>query len=294
MSGSVSATLEGFAHPASPSPYGDHTFVRSSCGFSWGCFGQSSTGNPIASGVGDSFAADCLSYPRGTKLFGGLRIPIYAGIEYGLTGVCHQAANRILYPARVLIDRAQGYYLITRHAFGPYGSGLWPQKTKCESIKSTQQYDTLVKSEETIGTVEEFSRSESPMSNYDIVALRTAGVPEDSIEEMTAFFEERLSHPLPYRLAQKLFGIQTEFRQVQSHLVAQLGAHEISPERYLREFNAALGLSMDQSRKALGEADFTLVYGEAALHPEGLIDPEIFLGGKADGIEEFPAHRRHT
>jgi hypothetical protein len=40
---------------------------------------------------------------------------------YGVTGVCHQTANRILYPARVTVSKAGGYWASSL-AYGTYGT----------------------------------------------------------------------------------------------------------------------------------------------------------------------------
>jgi hypothetical protein len=84
MAGLVSATLEAFALPASKTPHGEHTYVTSSYGYSWECFGQCSNGISIASGVGNSFVAECLSHPRVPKtrksIFGNT-YDVYAGIR---------------------------------------------------------------------------------------------------------------------------------------------------------------------------------------------------------------------
>ncbi len=75
--------------------------------------------------------ADCLAQPD-----------TEAGIMYGATGVCHQIANRILYPANVWVNRASGvHYSIWK--WGAYGkdpitfqryspaSFPWPELSNC-------------------------------------------------------------------------------------------------------------------------------------------------------------------
>jgi hypothetical protein len=105
---------------------------------------------------------------------------------------------------------------------------------------------------------------------------------EDSPEELVAFFNARLSRPLPDKLIQELFALERECRNRQTDLLNQLERHKISPEESLKEFNAAIGRLMNESRKVLGEKDFALAYGEAGGHPDSLVDPEIFLRGFAE------------
>jgi hypothetical protein len=113
MTGEDRATLQGFAIPLAPAM--DHTYVASSCGLRWGCFGRDDNGAMICTGSGSSKLANCLS-----------QVDSRASIIYGITGVCHQAANRILHPARLTVALAGGF----QHSvfvFGVYGSG-WPEK----------------------------------------------------------------------------------------------------------------------------------------------------------------------
>ena len=56
--------------------------------------------------------ADCISKPWST-----------AKLVYGITGVCHQTANRILWPAGVTVRQARGYWA-SWLLYGTYGKGL--------------------------------------------------------------------------------------------------------------------------------------------------------------------------
>src|SRR5690349_12283327 len=89
MAGVPSATLTGWAIPVQGLPAAEHTYVTSSCGLIWHCWGASSGGTSVTSGVGNSAIAHCLSRPAST-----------AGLRYALDGFCHQATNRILHPAQ--------------------------------------------------------------------------------------------------------------------------------------------------------------------------------------------------
>lgn len=109
----------------------DHTYVTSSAGHVWACFGRSVGGTPICGGTGNVDLADCLSNPQSR-----------AGIVYGVTGVCHQTANRILYPAGQTVSSARGYRWSV-FTYGIYGKDLaarnnycpiyhpWPELTAC-------------------------------------------------------------------------------------------------------------------------------------------------------------------
>lgn len=97
-----------------PNLKADHTYVTSSHGHVWPCWGRSSGGKLICKGIGDTDLADCLAGPDST-----------AGIIYGVTGVCHQTANRILYPANTTVSPADGY-LGSFYAWRTYGRVSFP------------------------------------------------------------------------------------------------------------------------------------------------------------------------
>jgi hypothetical protein len=87
----------------------DHTYVLSDAGDVWPCWGRSAHGREVCDGPAELNEADCLSQPSSK-----------AGIRYGRTGVCHQTANRILYPSGASVEDAGGYRL-SLFAFGTYG-----------------------------------------------------------------------------------------------------------------------------------------------------------------------------
>ncbi len=115
------ATLTGYAVKMRGLRW-DHTYVQSSDGDRWPCWGRDAGGRPICSGRGDSAVADCLSQPES-----------HAGIIYFVTGVCHQTANRILYPGGVLVSEARGYRE-SAYVWGTYGRRSWPQREKCAKL----------------------------------------------------------------------------------------------------------------------------------------------------------------
>lgn len=90
-----------------------HTYVECGTGNrGWGCWGGKKGGQEVVRGTGSTKRANEIAEPNER-----------AGITcYLITGVCHQATNRILLPANILIDRhkVRGYSL-SEGLFGPYG-----------------------------------------------------------------------------------------------------------------------------------------------------------------------------
>ena len=111
----------------------DHTYVESSLGHVWPCWGRSTAGTLVCSGTGNVDQADCLSTPASQ-----------AGITYAISGVCHQTANRILWPAGINVNSAKGARGSV-FAWGSYGrdpgtlvayspsSYPWPEVGACLS-----------------------------------------------------------------------------------------------------------------------------------------------------------------
>jgi hypothetical protein len=85
-------------------------------GRGWGCWGGKSGGTAFRQGQGSTRRADSIAEPNER-----------AGITcYLVNGVCHQAANRILMPAGIIVSGARGYRL-SQLLYGTYGRvGSWP------------------------------------------------------------------------------------------------------------------------------------------------------------------------
>ncbi len=127
-----SEKLSGYALRINPGA-AEHTYVGGSAGQLWPCWGPASGGTPICQGVGDLARAERLSRPQSG-----------AGILYGLSGVCHQAANRILFPSGKTVSAAAGYRWSV-FVYGTYGrnrdtgdfysplSDPWPELAACGS-----------------------------------------------------------------------------------------------------------------------------------------------------------------
>lgn len=105
-------TLIGKAYPTQMAfGLADHTYVECSTGkVRWSCWGGKTGGHEIVRGVGSTNQANAIA---GTNERGGITC-------YAINGVCHQAANRILWPARVLVSAARGYW-VSSSLYGTYG-----------------------------------------------------------------------------------------------------------------------------------------------------------------------------
>jgi hypothetical protein len=98
----------------------DHTYVCINNGYGKRCYayhGGNSGGSILnmTMGLDNSNKTLCLS----TR-------PKQCSVIYGIEGVCHQEANRMLYPSRKLVTSARGYWYFQRY-YGTYGniSAYW-------------------------------------------------------------------------------------------------------------------------------------------------------------------------
>ena len=94
----------------------DHTYVKCGTGGkAWGCWGGKTGGTEFRRGVGSTNQADAIAEPNER-----------AGIScYLINGVCHQAANRILFAAGITVRGARGYD-VSEALFGTYGRPRGP------------------------------------------------------------------------------------------------------------------------------------------------------------------------
>lgn len=94
----------------------DHTYVKCGTGVkAWSCWGGKTGGTELRRGVGSTKQANTIAEPDER-----------AGIRcYLINGVCHQAANRILFAAGITARGARGYD-VSEALFGTYGRPRGP------------------------------------------------------------------------------------------------------------------------------------------------------------------------
>jgi hypothetical protein len=108
--------LQGWTRPivGGLGAFADHTQVNCTGvpGKVWPCWGVPPKGAVCCAGNGSTAQADCISTPASKS-----------GIVYAFTGVCHQTADRILFPARVIVNRARGFP-VSAAIYGVYGLNI--------------------------------------------------------------------------------------------------------------------------------------------------------------------------
>jgi hypothetical protein len=264
MAGAPSATLEGYAIPLMGWQRWDHTYVVSSCRLRWACWGRSNGGASVCAGIGSSIIADCLS-----------QVNSQAGIRYGVTGVCHQTANRILFPASVTVWRARGY---PRSVFlwGAMGRGPWPERVNRYSSPGGSASPSPHGASGGSG-----SQANPPKSQHDrsIAGIQEAGIDDEKVRlaELSALVELGLGRPLDRERFNALAAIQRDLRKSQEALADDLEKGKITPEAYLGMLDQTLTQTMHKSEELLGYDNFKAIFGEPPQTSENLIDSEAFL-----------------
>jgi hypothetical protein len=272
MAGVASTTLEGWAIPMASSVF-DHTYVSSKCGLVWRCWGRSTGGAAICSGIGSSIVADCLS-----------QVNSQAGILYGITGTCQQTANRILHPAGVLVAAAGGY-ATTMIAWGAFGRGPWNQRRTCYvgTGGGAGPGARQVGPSGTDGTSSSSGSDDNAarLSTYSRVVIMAKDDKKDEeacrLAELSALIEYKLGKPLDTPTFLKLASIQLSFWRYQEKLSNELSMAKFGEKEYLDYFNIAFKDTMTKMEHLLGSERFKFIFGDAGYRPEQMIDPEIFL-----------------
>lgn len=275
MPGVPFATLEAWAVVVAAMPRWDHTYAISSCGLNWGCWGRSSGGISIGSGIGSSIIADCLSQPNSQ-----------AGIRYGVTGVCHQTANRILHPAGPLTVATARGYPISVAVYGAYGIGPWTARSICYAPAATTPVGTGIASDRSAIA----KRGDAVLSKdtYDQMVYRPR-TPDDHdsddeavrLRELYALVQLGLGRALEPTTFRAIADRQAYMKREQAILAEQLESNKIAPEGYIDQLNRVLTSWADDTRGILGDKDFRAIFSES--NPGGLVDRETFLAHRNEG-----------
>jgi hypothetical protein len=239
----------------------DHTYVTSSCGLLWGCWGRNSGGQSIRGSIGNSIIADCLSQPNSQ-----------AGIVYGITGVCHQTANRILHPAATTVAGCNGY-VQSAFVYGAYGRRNWTELSKCYPVGTAIARNSG-------GSKSQQGDDMTGKDTYDQAVSGPKVTAENGetsrLNELAALVEMALGRPLDAPTFQALAIAQSELWKSQENLETMLQRGDVHPEDYLKRLNSAIEHSMQLSLRVLGRERFDAIFGEAGRHPEDLVDRAIF------------------
>ena len=247
----------------------DHTYVTSSDGHIWNCWGRSSGGQVICSGEAESEHAECLSQRKS-----------HAGLLYGLTGVCHQTANRILFPARCIVSKATNYWL-TAFIYGTYGLSVEAFQHRINTCLQAPDYlIPRLDSDHTELTYEMIYLQEiNKLYAHALTMQRQTGISKKQM--ILSLLQDELRLATAYRLgtqastnvADTLLKYQSELHKAKSFYDRTFLAKRILPVQYAEKMNELTKAAFKDINKSLGEDSFQEMFG--IIKEVQLIDPGI-------------------
>ena len=263
----------------------DHTYVTSSDGGVWPCWGRSKGGKVICAGNGSSNKANCLSQSKS-----------HAGIIYGVTGVCHQTANRILYPAGALVNHAKGYWASSL-VYGTYGTHNaasfleWQlRKKRCSKVKGGLGLEKRAIPFNSVDPDVKVPAQEPGFAEYleKVNALYTKELDEKHLNELVDLDKmdilgSELELMADYRLGnaqnnqdiKKVRDLQAKFTAKKEDLDAHLIGKNISAVHYAEQVNASILKLLKESGQVLGEENYVKLFGMPSDTIFQLVDASI-------------------
>jgi hypothetical protein len=255
----------------------DHTYVTSSAGHVWPCWGRHAEGRRICVGDGSAAEGDCLS--RGNS-----------GIIYGVTGLCWQTANRVLYPAGKVVDGAKGYGA-SLLKFGAYGtnnilaslewsrrkSGCAPQAPAPPPVRRElrrEKATTMPAYVEAVDTLQEqFSLMEAPASKD--------GREDAEIDFLQQEFQQWADYKLGAHAAPTAKATEAQrsyhanairrWRALDQELIGKL----ISAKQYADYFHEEMNGLLKKLAGSLGEEACMKLFGTRPDEGAGIIDANV-------------------
>lgn len=260
----------------------DHTYVKCSTGnVAWGCFGGKTGGNPLRRGDGSTIRADKIAGPNED---GNLNC-------YLINGVCHQAANRILFPAGITVTGVSGYS-ISHSLFGTYGRPNLPFGF-CKS--PFNQYSNIEGElpECVTGVMEPVDVTYSPEAG--LVSPGISRIAQDdikgeielyeranwewseelSIELFTHMVNSNLGLEVTGNLENQLINVRTQVERKRMEIDEALYREEFNFMEYAEAFDQLTITFQRQTAEVLSTDQYVSLFGLEPDNPITLADPDI-------------------
>jgi hypothetical protein len=249
----------------------DHTFVTSDDGFAWGCFGNDSGGKPLRSANGNSKCANCLSYPQIIAL-----VPqLYSGLRYGKTGLCHQAANRILFFTGIDVVGSVGYQWSVARYF-TFGIGPWPELANCATIIAQASQNPTLQPRGGSGMKRDAQFSASIQNSYSPETFRKLDSQDERLKikrkELELMAVAYLGEGYDRAKVRDVIEIQLNTDIEQDNLLGKLDDKNLTEEAYANELERLFAHSADACERVLGSQDFEKMFGIRAKDAPRLVD----------------------
>lgn len=255
----------------------DHTYVECGTGAKAGsCWGGKTGGTAFNNRTGGTARANAIAQPNER-----------ANITcYLVNGVCHQAANRILLPAGILVSGARGYSL-SQAIFGAYGKVMGG---RCHA--PFNQYPGVAGdlpactpaaggATHTRATAKQTQRQRSRNSLLRMLEKRAAGA-QDALEGMRinvrAFEREvqfALDGTLSDKTAQGLREAKVKADLEHLRLCQNFERQEVNAVQFVKGFNRMTVNFQDDLANALSKVQYRRVFDLTPEERIYLADPDI-------------------
>lgn len=256
----------------------DHTYVECTEGVGWSCWGGKTGGTALRSAQGSTARADAIAEPDER-----------AGITcYAINGVCHQSANRVLWPAQVTVRGARGYKL-SEAIYGPYGrfralAGLCNAPfdrhpdvdgdlPECLFAVDSARAEAEIEGDRlyiqrVIEVYEDYGRLES-------LALDDEGAMIDLHVALFLLLARRELGPDRTAAAERVVEIRAEEERERMRIESDFAHREIPLPRFVGALNDLTDRFQDQLARAMRAEDYALLLGLLPGDKVRLVDPGI-------------------
>jgi hypothetical protein len=260
----------------------DHTYVEcGNGGKGWGCWGGKTGGKLLTQGTGSTARADVIAGPKER-----------AAVSYLIEGVCHQAANRVLYPATLLVTGARGYSL-SFSIYGTYGTGSFNQHPGVTGdVGACIAPAAMAPASATAApTAEEKKHAMALKGLYNRSTARIA-TPLDKLNARLREFMFEVNHVFAGKLSRKAAsGLEhaksradLEHRRLCENFLRQ----ELGAVDFIRAFNVMTDAFQDEAADAMGSASYRRFFGarpgEHFYLPDPVVIDELYGSGTAAAV----------
>jgi hypothetical protein len=188
--------------------------------------------------------------------------PAHGGIDYyGISGVCHQLSNRILFATAgaggtpATVSGAHGYG-VSRFLYGTYGSDAaeWAtRKAHCLPLLALP----------------------SPAPGAPAAMAMAAPAAMTPQADFAAMIREKLGPEDSRKRLAGLLQLQTSLLQQKTELDQELLRGAILPRAFADRVNSLVNEHLRRASEALGGAQFEQLFGIPAGETIGIVDPNI-------------------
>ena len=275
----------------------DHTYAECGTGGkAWSCWGGKVGGTAFNRGTGSTLRADAVAEPNERA----------AITCYLVNGVCHQAANRILFPAGIVVSGARGY-ILSVSIFGIYGRagagacstpipfndhpGVKGDLAACVAPPARGPSSPAKSSAPPPREAAHLKSIQGMYKGFSAAAMTVL----DAMNLHVRMFEREVDFcfngKLPSMKAQGLRQAKTQVELTHHQLTERFGRGELEAATFVIEFNAMTDVFQASAANALTGPQFKQMFGHERDERLVLADPDAIDASFGQGTARrvYPA-----